>query len=854
MKTLRSKIRETTLAHLEHLADALVSGAYFSGVSMSQMSSVKARHTDLSAALTKSLELDSADAEFYALEYARVLNRISRLMDDLELSLSEAVCSGDDIASVVKSFYESKVTPQVTEEFAVVRNRAFVKSFIAATGVLKSLGTSTVFFSVAGDPKHTVYSPAQVLRDRALLKGTLIPVPPGYAWIGNKLSCVDDRLFKSQLDNAGRKAAASAQRAGLGKNPPSMPGVPSVAQTGNGTSTPGLGGKPGPPAPPKSGGKKPSGVPCWYLPKSRSPQPPSTFDHETEKSWAIPRGTTVRTSLGEEVDETSVSPDYKGQDDPTPNYQPLPRPKTKDKEASLYEGSSKPWHVVRDHLANSEISDTKRIGDGSGVNASYMCSFQGNGRGVVKKAQNFVYVRSDGARGLQAGITSIRNDVGDQHESGAYYTFRTMGLHNHVPVTVRRQLKAGEFAPDAVNKNEVVNVSVQAAAEGYQSLANYLHKQLGIAATAKVADDLMRPEEVYVALMDSIPAEHMDHMKSKLQEIAVMQLMINNNDFHLDNMMVDADFSDVVCIDNTATCGYGMEGVRNDLMKGMHGAGERLEVPDHLMDRFQNTSYTDLLRGNKDPDTGKDILDEDSVAHNFLRMKYLHFLQEKEGFLDYEKFRYTSDLGDFASYHFVVDVGFDKDMGEALDRWQKGLTPNQLFNVFAKTWLETHANDPESPYHADAIRIRDLDTFMDVSDSYQDRDAYKKAGHSKAYYQKVTTGDPTQYMPADPSGGKDFGKYTGSSRGRFDTAQHKTLLKQGVAAGVREKMLRHIDKHALKQKQAKLGAVATSPALSSKPNLSSKLAQMRANRQTPQVSSQGLQAASQKLAAIKPTP
>lgn len=744
---LRKLIRKSIESKIPSLVETVCSLPYFYGKYSSDITNANKTILTIEDLVLKAIDdrdIDDTDVVFLDIDKEFIETEVNFLMDSLESRIIKASYDGYDIADVVDGFVKNDVSAFLHEKFLFMKNRAILKSIIDEETVYKSFGGPTCFVSIlprtscpeafTDDGSVRIFTASQLLsRPELLQKGSVVPVPPGYVWEGRKLIKVSDSLVKAsqrladppRLSNEGRKLAASRDRAGLGDNPPSMPGQASIAQTGNVKGQPGIS---NPKQPGGGTGKPGDGVPVWYLPKDKvGNRPPVNVHHTTDKSYAIPVGQSARMPDGTEYSESQYGDKSADQKKPA---SPPPPPPTNPQQAKAWTKAKKPNDVVLSHMATGKINSAERLaGPGVGINASYRCVIQGNGRGVMKPSITFDY----DSPMYTAGKTAIPSGEGHIREAAAYEAATFFGLTDHIPPTAARRESAAFAGEDGE-----VDVSMQHWQEDYGSAYTTMVQSTP---DGKIGN-------AYAELMNRVPETHKEYVKNKIAEITTLQVVLGNNDFHYDNLIVSKDFTDVKAIDNSLTMGYGVEGIRNTWFEDMYHAGEELKVPDHLLERFKNTTLSDIKRS-----FGSKLSDE-AAAHVFLRMKYVVHLQEKEGSLDYEKFRTTLD--GYPELHIAPDISkiFYGDDGAEyfLERAQSNTLPTQLYASFVKKWIKDNKWKTR-----DAWTLSKVGVLRDVWQSYKDVNSYRNSGKHKEFYNSIEAADPVDKMPISKR--KYFGKY-----------------------------------------------------------------------------------------------
>jgi hypothetical protein len=379
--------------------------------------------------------------------------------------------------------------------------------------------------------------------------------------------------------------------------------------------------------------------------------------------------------------------------------------------------------VVRSHLQDGNITSIRSTKDpvteeakGSivtGATDSFVIAIEGNGRGILKPPMHYKANAGFGA------WFNGPNSSSHNHEAAAHSMYVGMGMPDHAPVTVTRD-HAGQ------------RVSVQQLKEGYVNLGTHHAKATG-------GESL-----TLSGLLSRCPAEHKDAMRDKVTDIAFMDLVMNQGDSHLDNYMLSEDASDIVRIDSGQAFGHSMFGVSSGLFDLIsEGKKGPIPLPDHIRSRLETTSFGDTKK------MLGEHLPEWQVGQQFMRQKYVVWLDQHEGGLDPEKFqgvdaavRQGLDLVQPANKWRVNAQGHpetDTDKQQAhtfYTRMKNGQLPHQLFESFAKGWIDDAKSDPAQPDHATAVELDAIGIFMPHS-ALHSPDASRKQGDHREYEKTI---------------------------------------------------------------------------------------------------------------------
>jgi len=523
---------------------------------------------------------------------------------------------------------------------------------------------------------------------------SIVYVPPGHGWVDGKLSMLNKSLFAEHLAKARSgvsggisptvepKGAPSNQKEGTGT--PSLPGAAAPGNhAGPGRPSGGLP-KPGSGTPGGSGGG-PMYVSC-------------PFGGGADCMKHGGNGATMH-KPGGAIMKKHQEAMMRGAKPTTPDAIEAQH-KAMDATALAYNGTPHARDVTLTHLSEGDIGSAKNLSSEglAGQHVSHKVTIVGNGSGVMKPAPVFPEAIYKGG-GWADGAANMPRDSGHKSEVGASNLAHSLGLTEHVPPTVAR-LGTGEHG---THKGET---SLQQWKDGY------LPASFGTEETVATPDANMsgsrsnnKTNNAYEALRTAAPDK--EKFDNKMSELAVMDMVMNNNDRHMGNLVVNKDHSDVVGIDHGLSFASGMQGHKNGIHYGMEAAGKPLTVPDHLMTRFKSNSLGATERAMEGSG-----LQPWQVMQTHLRQKYVSHLQETHGYIPPETTRYILQGAGKnpmprpgASFG---EPGADSIM-DRLDNYNKtkdeGQLPDQLFSSFAKDYINKGLAKKDSPEHADFERM-----------------------------------------------------------------------------------------------------------------------------------------------------
>lgn len=533
-------------------------------------------------------------------------------------------------------------------------------------------------------------------------------IPEGATWRDGRLVLSDAAEFTKSVVIA--KAIGDSKLSATQK----PQGAPSNSPSPGQANIPGAKGSASPDKPatgPDAGGKQKSswaGMDVEYVPKSEaSDEQKGRQIGATESSIVIPKGSGKGGAL---------TPEEENQ---------LGR-----KQAEQFNRQPHPHDVVLDHLSNGEFAEVNTLNSELNAQQSYKVRIEGNGSALMKPTQEYDHAKL--ARGLiDVGATTAQHGTGHKREEAAYKMYAAFGMSDHCPPTATRKAEL----PDGTSKE----VSMQRWNEDSKNLLTHL-----LATTPEG----QRGSSAISLLLKKAPVDKHDHLMKKISEISVMNVVMNHNDGHRNNIMVTEDFSDITAIDHANTFGNGMDSLNNGLHMDLHNSGRKLQVPDHMMEKFSKTTFEDLQR------TLGDNVSDWEAGQTFLRMKYVEHLQKTEGHLDYNKFRtvITSIQPDPKAWK--SQTGKDAFMS----RVGAGTDPRSLFSSFSKKWIEDNKGGKiKGAFNSNTATANKLDkigVFMPADENaYKDVKAYRKTGKHKNIADSIKPGLPEKLLPAGSTPG-----------------------------------------------------------------------------------------------------
>lgn len=506
---------------------------------------------------------------------------------------------------------------------------------------------------------------------------SIVYIPPGHGWVDGKLSMLNKSLFMEHLVKArsgvsgGISPTVEPQGAPSNKSEetktPSMPGAAAPGNQPGPGRTPGGLPKPGSGTPGGSGGgKQLMACPWAKCPIGHHETGSKTF----EEHAAIAAHNREFTPAAEESNTKALN-------DKAVEYNSKPHPHAE----------------VSKHLSEGVLSSSEDISSAMGINKKWKVTFTSPDGTVTSGIMKPAPVYSEdvwNGQSIAEGAAVQPKDSGHVSEVGSSMLAQGLGLTSHIPPTVQRA-SSGDFGmPKAP-------MSVQQWKDDYHPVALTL------------SEDANGHPHRYKAMLDR--SKDPEKLHNKMSELAVFDIVQNHGDRHLDNFVANDDFTDVQGIDNGAAFGSGMQGQKNLLIHEMHKANKPLTVPDHLMSRFNNASLEDTTRA-----LGGSGLQPWQVAQTHLRQKYVAHLQETHGYIPHEATRCVTysvaNKGEnstpYGRVGFAPGNGLLDQMLGAKQAEKDGQLPDQVFASWAKSYIDKHKNDPNSPNHADAVKLDEM--------------------------------------------------------------------------------------------------------------------------------------------------
>lgn len=548
------------------------------------------------------------------------------------------------------------------------------------------------------------------LLDKSLSGLDLFYIPPGTSFIEGKLIVTDRKQFIEPLQKAGiatAKPPGPPQPKTGASNPGSIKGIAAVGNEAG----------PGRGAGQANAPKKGVEYDDWKPSGSSRPEGPG-WEQSTTGGWRHIKGAGGAT--GPEAPQT-VQENLVQQDMDAQHWGRQPK---------------KPIEVIN-HLGQGKIAALKPLGaDEAGVNVAYRVTIDGNGRGLMKPQVDSWDPEVDSEL-VGSGFGNIEGGTEHNREAAAHRLGALLGSDIVPPTTTRAY--GGETH------------SIQAWAEGHESTGAWLEK--------RVEEDAWASNNYTELLLNNIPSEHKEAFIEKLNKLCIHDIVMNNNDRHLDNIVIDDDGKSFKAIDHGLAFGVGVKGIRSDFLHGLSKMGKPVKIPPTLQTRLKNTSLGDYQRALGDH------LSDWEIGQTYLRSQYVLHLQETEGYVDPAKFQATLDslsgsneipLQNPSEKGWQLDdswkVGNSEEAGwkNFNQRKEDKTLPNDLFNSWAKKFINDNKNNSESTFHSAAQQLDQIGVFMS-SEAMKDPKAFRREGGHKEYEKTIRASNPpSQLTPKKP--------------------------------------------------------------------------------------------------------
>jgi hypothetical protein len=160
-----------------------------------------------------------------------------------------------------------------------------------------------------------------------------------------------------------------------------------------------------------------------------------------------------------------------------------------------------------------------------------------------------------------------------------------------------------------------------------------------------------------------------------------------------------------------------------------HNNGMKVKISPKLNERFNKTTFHDMQR------SMSGHYSDWQVGQAFLRMRYAQTLNERDGHLNFEYFRPTISSVD--GKVTMGRMGMFKDE-EFEHRSKLGTLPNNMFESWAKSYIDDVKSNPDHPDHESIKTIDDIGVFMGIDNMAPNPGEYRRQGKHREYEKSIT--------------------------------------------------------------------------------------------------------------------
>ena len=515
-------------------------------------------------------------------------------------------------------------------------------------------------------------------------------VPPGMAWENGRLRVSDELRYKNQISKAVDKGTMSATI--TPKGPPSaQSNEPPKVGSIKGVSDPGREGRP------PSGQTTAEAVTPWESGPGAKTQPAKQEEEAAPDNKVVctygggtdcikhgGSGGKMHDPNGASMEAHRKHSDFKEsvEEDQRDPQQVAEEHAARMLIAKDYDPMAQTVEVMEDHVVNGTIINSKPMkGHGGSINESYERTIEGNGSYLGKP-----------------GSTLYGSSV--HREASAYKQQVFFGSDRCPPTFVRTKGPIAE--------------SGQVWLKGYNNAYSRMKDIILEKAPHEMRGDAGR---LIYSILDVAPDK--DKAVDQLSWIAVQDILMSNGDRHVENFMINEDFSDIRAVDHGYCYEVGLSWYLGSIHDGFNANNRPLRIPPAMRERFDNTTFGDTKRA-----FGDEHLQEWQTAQTYLRMKYvMHVADNNDGELPFVEFNGRA--------------AFDKKKSNVREN------AGQKFEDFMVDWIDEHRNNEESPEHATAKHFAEIGVFMPpfVHQAEPDAHAEQLAKGAHYSYEQVVRSD-----------------------------------------------------------------------------------------------------------------
>jgi hypothetical protein len=647
--------------------------------------------------------------------YVSVLQRtaeadIRRVAASVSTAIEKSLENGGTVQDSAKTLFSNIFSLVVHNLMSQAKNQALLACIAQEEGVYKAGLSGTV--ALATQDGHELCSVQEALSKSIRSYRTVSFVPPGCDFAQGETVVTNPAALSEYFEKATAGVSGGISSTVTPKGPPQPKTVKSPGSI-KGLAAPGNAAGPGRGhTGPGGGGGSQGEFDDYKGPSDPQPTGPGWEQNPNTGGWRHRKGVTGGQHQTAE-DETEY---LKQRRDQAIAYGKQPR---------------RPEEVMS-HLNSGKIVSVKKLGQTeAGVHNAFLVTTELGGRGLMKPTEHQTEETHGNYFGTGFGSVPRNNSHG--HEAGAYQLSTMLG-GKAVPPTTTRSYEGDTHSMQAWAEDHMaVSVVTMPTPPPGQTFANKTEY-----------------------LLSKVPDTHKEQFEEQLHSLITLDIVMNNNDRHKDNVLVNKDNTELKFIDHSDAFGTGMKGVRNDFHYDLHRMGKKVSIPEKQQASMRTKTLGDYKR------SLSDHLPDWQVGQTYLRAQYALHLQDNEGHLDYNKFLPTLDSfkgGTEQPLFGYRETGegrkntvapqwrknnTDSD-GEFLKRQNEKTLPNDLFESFAKQFIQEHKSNPSSPYHQAATELDEIGVFM-PAEAMQDPKAYRREGKHKQYEQNIEAKYPPKVV------------------------------------------------------------------------------------------------------------
>jgi hypothetical protein len=473
----------------------------------------------------------------------------------------------------------------------------------------------------------------------------------------------------------------------------------------------------------------------YYVSKKDYPKRPNGCIGETPHSWKVPSGAmaSLDAQQGNDLKDPEAAKDEQQAPTDYVAYSKIPKSR----------------EILEGHLTAGKIADVAALGV-QGATDSIKIVIQGNGAGVMKPNVESLYIQklitSKSEPTDKQGWTFNKTSKQWERISGEQYDIKSpsaMGTFGSGTIPFNRNVQRETSAYSVSNLLGIaaVPVTVKRMHEGKpHSVQDFKPNCKSLWSYMQETQDLKDQNVTAKDALMKFAGDKWPELEQEMKDYAVFDIIINNQDRHPANFILDPDAKSIHLIDHGFTFGNSMHGSRNYFLQQVFHGNERITMSPKLMRSIKNKSYQDFKKSMTD-------MYDWEAGQAFLRSRYVVEMQEQLGFIDKKKFLpiILSNDGkameptDAKPWSFGGGSSKAKRMFDLLVMKSERELPADVFNSWAKGYLLKASQDPEHPDHIDAKELLNVGCFMDVGfTSYETGvEGYRLDGLHKEFFDAI---------------------------------------------------------------------------------------------------------------------